>query len=177
MHGWQSGEQKIWGIWKWELNYLLWTRGTFLGNFLSLLDDDNSFSRTNNFVNANVFNSVTSSQVLSYQKSKLCKKLIYETITALINYNAGHLDWQHMRSDIYGAKIPFPWCTKIIGRKSHLKNRFSVELLYHKHINMFQQNKKVKPFLSGLVFGWVNTPCCNVTLTKTSKTVLIFIFL
>ena len=50
------------------------TRGTFLGNFLGLLDDDNSFSRTDNFVNANVFNSVTSSQVLSYQKSKLCKK-------------------------------------------------------------------------------------------------------
>ena len=46
---------------------------------------------------ANVFNSVTSSRVLSYWKSKLCKKrkinilnYIY-MIAALITYNAGHL--------------------------------------------------------------------------------------
>ena len=41
------------------------------------------------------------------------EEVIYETIAALITYNAGHLGWQHMRSlnvpnDFYSAKIPFP---------------------------------------------------------------------
>ena len=42
------------------------TRGTFL--IIA------SVSRTDNFVNLDVFNSVTSSRVLSYRNSKLCKK-------------------------------------------------------------------------------------------------------
>ena len=36
-------------------------------NCLGLLDGDNSDTRTDNFVNVNVFNSVTSPRVLSYR--------------------------------------------------------------------------------------------------------------
>ena len=43
-------------------------------NCLGLSDEDNSVSRTVNFVSVNVFNSVTSSRVLSYRKRKLCEK-------------------------------------------------------------------------------------------------------
>ena len=42
----------------------------------SLGREDNSVSQTDTFVNVNVFNSVTSAHVLSYRKSKLCKKTI-----------------------------------------------------------------------------------------------------
>ena len=46
---------------------------------LGLSDEGNSVSRTDiiNFVNVNVFNSVTSPHVLSCRKSKLCKKKLY----------------------------------------------------------------------------------------------------
>ena len=45
---------------------------------LGLSDEGNSVSRTDiNFVNVNVFNSVTSLHVLSCRKSKLCKKKLY----------------------------------------------------------------------------------------------------
>ena len=48
------------------------TNGTFLIiPSVTLSDEDNSVSRTDNFVIVNVFNSVASSR---YQKSKLCKK-------------------------------------------------------------------------------------------------------
>ena len=49
--------------------YLLWwlDKWLFLHNCLGLSDVDNSISRTDNFVNVNVFNSVTSSRVLSYR--------------------------------------------------------------------------------------------------------------
>ena len=59
-----------------ENYYFLWfsDRRHFPYNCLGLSDEDNSVSRTDNFVNVNVFNSVTSSRVLSYPKSKLCKK-------------------------------------------------------------------------------------------------------
>ena len=59
-----------------ENYYLLWRsdKRHFPYNCLGLSDEDNSISRTNNFVNVNVFNSVTSSRVLSYRKQKLCKK-------------------------------------------------------------------------------------------------------
>ena len=59
-----------------ENYYLLWwsDKGHFPYNCLGLSDQDNSVSRTHNFVNANVFNSVTPSRVLFYWKSKLCKK-------------------------------------------------------------------------------------------------------
>ena len=40
----------------------------------SLGREDNWVSQTDTFVNVNVFNSVTSSHVLSYRKSKLFKK-------------------------------------------------------------------------------------------------------
>ena len=36
-------------------------------NCLGLTDEDNSVSRTDNFVNVNVFNTVTSARVLSYR--------------------------------------------------------------------------------------------------------------
>ena len=59
-----------------ENYYLLWwsDKRHFPYNSLGLSGEDNSVSRTDNFVNANVFNSVTSSRVLSYRKSKLCNK-------------------------------------------------------------------------------------------------------
>ena len=49
-------------------NYLLWWSGKrhFPYNCLGLSDED-SVSRTDNFVNVNVFNSVTSPRVLSYR--------------------------------------------------------------------------------------------------------------
>ena len=44
------------------------TSGTFLIiASVGLSDEDNSVSRTDNFVNVNVFNSVTSPRVLSYR--------------------------------------------------------------------------------------------------------------
>ena len=42
------------------------TSGAFLIICLGLSDEDNSVSRTDNFVNVNVFGSVTSPRVLSY---------------------------------------------------------------------------------------------------------------
>ena len=53
-----------------ENYYLLWwsDKRHFPYNYLGLSDEDNSISRTDNFVNVNVFNSVTSSRVLSYRK-------------------------------------------------------------------------------------------------------------
>ena len=50
-------------------NYLLWfsDKRRFPYNCLGLSDKDDSVSRTNNFVNVNVFNSVTSPRVLSYR--------------------------------------------------------------------------------------------------------------
>ena len=73
---------------------------------------------------ANVFNSVTSSRVLSYWKSKLCKKrkinilnYIY-MIAALITYNAGHLGWQNMRS----------------LTKWHLWRQNTIPLMYRDHL-------------------------------------------
>ena len=51
-------------------NYLLWwsDKRCFPYNYcLGLSDEDNSVSTTDNFVNVNVFNSVTSPRVLSYR--------------------------------------------------------------------------------------------------------------
>ena len=50
------------------------TSGTFQIIALGLSDEDNSVSRTDDFVNVNVLNSVASPHVLSYRKSKLRKK-------------------------------------------------------------------------------------------------------
>ena len=60
-----------------ENYYLLWwsAKQHFPHNCLGLSDESNSVSRTDNLVNVNAFNSVTSSRVLSYRKSKLCKKI------------------------------------------------------------------------------------------------------
>ena len=46
-------------------NYLLWWSDK--RRFQDFSDEDNSVSRTDNFVNVNVFNSVTSPRVLSYR--------------------------------------------------------------------------------------------------------------
>ena len=43
-------------------------------NCLGLSDEDNLVSETDNFVNVNILYGITSSGVLSYWKSKLCKK-------------------------------------------------------------------------------------------------------
>ena len=52
-----------------ENYYFLWwsDKWHFPYNSLGLTDEDNSVSRTDNFVNVNVFNSVTSARVLSYR--------------------------------------------------------------------------------------------------------------
>ena len=52
-----------------ENYYFLWCsdKRHFPYNCLGLTDEDNSVSRTDNFVNVNVFNSVTSPRVLSYR--------------------------------------------------------------------------------------------------------------
>ena len=52
-----------------ENYYLLWwsDKRHFPYNCLGLSDEDNSVSRTDTFVNVNVFNSVTSPCVLSYR--------------------------------------------------------------------------------------------------------------
>ena len=48
--------------------FLWWSdKRHFPYNCLGLTDEDNSVSRTDNFVNMNVFNSVTSACVLSYR--------------------------------------------------------------------------------------------------------------
>ena len=69
-------EKKNRGIRKWEqlLALVIGQAALSLQLPRSLSDEDNSVSRTDNFVNVNVFNSVTSSRVLSYRKKKLCKK-------------------------------------------------------------------------------------------------------
>ena len=61
------------------------TSGAFLISYcLYLSDEDNSVSRTDNFVNVNVFNSVTSPRVLSYR----CVLHYFLTMQwALINFN------------------------------------------------------------------------------------------
>ena len=50
-------------------NYLLWfsDKRRFPYNCLGLSDEDNSVSRTDNFVNVNIFSSATSPRVLSYR--------------------------------------------------------------------------------------------------------------
>ena len=50
------------------------TNSTFLIISSVSRTKDNLVSRTDNFVNVNVFNSATSSRVLSYRKWKLCKE-------------------------------------------------------------------------------------------------------
>ena len=52
-----------------ENYYFLWwsDKQHFPYNCLGLTDEDNWVSRTDNFVNVNVFNSVTSARVLSYR--------------------------------------------------------------------------------------------------------------
>ena len=59
-----------------ENYHLLWwsDKRHFPNNCLGLSDEDNSVSRTDDFVNVNVLNSVASPHVLSYRKSKLRKK-------------------------------------------------------------------------------------------------------
>ena len=58
------------------------TSGTFLIiASVGLSDEDNSVSRTDNFVNVNVFNSVTSPRVLSYR----C--VLYYFLTMPVGFN------------------------------------------------------------------------------------------
>ena len=87
-----------------ENYYLLWwsDKRHFPYNSLGLSGEDNSVSRTDNFVIVNVFNSVTSSRVTG--NWKLCKKRrinIWNYHSSYLQYhlpNAGHLGWQHMHS-------------------------------------------------------------------------------
>ena len=69
LHGWESSTgQKNRGISKWDYRLLWWSdKWHFSYNCLGLSDEDNSVSRTDNFMNVNVFNSVTSPRVLSYR--------------------------------------------------------------------------------------------------------------
>ena len=68
-----------------EYCYLLWwsDKRHFPYNCLGLSDEDNSVSRTDNFVNVNVFNSVTSPRVLSYR----CVLHYFLTIPVGFNLN------------------------------------------------------------------------------------------
>ena len=65
--------------------YLLWLsdKRHFPYDCLGLSDEDNSVSRTNNFVNVNVFNSVTSPRVLSYR----CILHYFLTMPVGFNFN------------------------------------------------------------------------------------------
>ena len=73
-----------------ENYYLLWwldKKRYFLYNYcLGLLDEDNSLSQTDNFMN--VFNSVTSPQVFSY-----CFALFLNNATALTRLPHGGISW------------------------------------------------------------------------------------
>ena len=83
LHGWKSREQIIRGIWKWEL-LIAFIGDRTSGSFLiiaSVSDADNSVTQTNNFVNVNVFNGVTSPLVLSY-----CCVLLY-FLTMPVGFN------------------------------------------------------------------------------------------
>ena len=68
-----------------EHYYLLrWSdKRHFPYNCLSLSDEDNSVSRTDNFVNVNVCNSVTSPHVLSYR----CVLHYFLTLPVGFNFN------------------------------------------------------------------------------------------
>ena len=68
LHGWERREQKI-EEYKNGNSYLLWfsDKRRLPYNCLSLSDEDDSVSRTDNFVNVNVFNSGTSPRVRSYR--------------------------------------------------------------------------------------------------------------
>ena len=78
-------ENKIFEEHKNENYYLLWwsDKRHFPYNCLGLSDEDNSVSRTDNFVNAIVFNSVTYS-ITGNRNFPRKEELIYETIAALI---------------------------------------------------------------------------------------------
>ena len=70
---------------EYENYYLLWwsDKRHFIYNCLFLSDEDNSVSRTDNFVNVNVFNSVTSPRVLSYR----CVLHYFLTMPVGFNFN------------------------------------------------------------------------------------------
>ena len=65
--------------------YLLWwsDKQHFPYNSLGLSGEDNSVSRTDNFVIVNVFNSVTSSRVTRNRHFARKEELIYETVAVL----------------------------------------------------------------------------------------------
>ena len=65
-------------------NFLWWSdKRHFPYNCLGLSDEDNSVSRTDNFVNVNVFNSSTSPRVFSYR----CVLHYFLTMLVGLNFN------------------------------------------------------------------------------------------
>ena len=104
-----------------ENYFLLWwsEKRHFPYNCLSLLDEDNSVSRTDNFVNVNVFKSVTSSHLLSYRKSKLCKK----TRINIWNYRSPCLQCR-----------PSWLTTHAQFTKWHLWRQNTISLMHHDHL-------------------------------------------
>ena len=72
-----------------ENYYFLWwsDKRHFPYNSLGLTDEDNSVSRTDNFVNVNVFSSVTSPRVLSYR----C--VLHYFLTMPVGFNFNSTDW------------------------------------------------------------------------------------
>ena len=80
-----KGENKKLEEFENENYHLLWwsDKRHFPYNCLGLSDEDNSVSRTYNFVNVNVFNSVTSPRVLSYR----CVLHYFLTIPVGFNLN------------------------------------------------------------------------------------------
>ena len=102
-----------------ENYYLLWWSDKlhFPYNSLGLSGEDNSVSRTDNFLVVNVFNSVTSSRVSGNRNFARKEDLIYQTIAASTSNTTcpmpAILGDSTCTVQIYGAKIPFPWCTMI----------------------------------------------------------------
>ena len=91
------------------------TSRTFLiYNSLGLSGEDNSVSRTNNFVIVNVFKSGTSSRVTGNRNFARKEELLYETIAALTSNTTcpmpaicGDSTCTVLPSDIYDAKLKY----------------------------------------------------------------------
>ena len=84
LHDWERRQKKI-EEYENVNNYLLWwsDKEHFPYDCLGLSDEDNEVSRTDNIVNVNVFNSVTSPRVLSYR----CVLHYFLTMPEGFNFN------------------------------------------------------------------------------------------
>ena len=93
--------KKIRGIWKRELLLaLLIALSLQLPRSLGRgSEEDNAVSRTDNFVNVNVFNSVTSPRVLSYRRCVLLYQFLNNAVSLNFNLTFG------LKPQVGGIKI------------------------------------------------------------------------